>query len=162
LKKYILLIFPALILIGCSGSNAIKDTAPVIIGKIEKNMLMSPVYPWFEKNYQEYSFKKEAIDSIKELKTADSILVFMGTWCGDSKREIPHFYKIMENSQINNYTIFGLDRKKKSPDGKDTLYNIKSVPTFIFYKGKKESGRIIEMPEKTLEEDILDILKKDK
>jgi thiol-disulfide isomerase/thioredoxin len=158
MKKLFIIITFSLVLFGC-GSNVVVDTAPVLIGKIEKSMLMDPVYPWFIKNYQEYNFNKEIVSAIKDQK-ADSIVVIMGTWCGDSKREIPKFYKIMENSQFTNFVVYGLDKKKKSPDGKEITYNIKSVPTFIIYSGGKEIGRIIEMPEKTLEEDILNIMKK--
>jgi len=36
--------------------------------------------------------------------------------------------------------------------------NIESVPTFIFLKNKVESGRIIETPHTSLEQDMLNIL----
>lgn len=61
----------------------------------------------------------------------------MGTWCGDSKREVPKLYKILEAS-----------------------LNIHRVPTVIFYKDGKEVNRIVEHPIKTFEEDIQNIITK--
>jgi thiol-disulfide isomerase/thioredoxin len=162
MKNLFLFLLPAIIFFGCSRHQIVRDTAPVIVGKIEKSMLSNNIYPWFGKNYNEYNYIKKTVDEIKENKGKDSILVFMGTWCDDSKREIPKFFKIMEISEFSNYSIIGLDRKKKSPEGKEIFYDIKNVPTFIIISDGREIGRIIETPEKTLEEDILKILKKKK
>jgi len=76
----------------------------------------------------------------------------MGTWCGDSKREVPRFIKVLEaaNFPVDNLKIVAVDRRKeqykKSPTGEEWGLSIKRVPTFIFYKNGKESNRIIESP----------------
>ena len=56
-----------------------------------------------------------------------------------------------------------VNRDKKNPESDIEYLNIERVPTFIFYKtggdgSKKEIGRIIETPVRSLEEDLLDIL----
>jgi thiol-disulfide isomerase/thioredoxin len=156
---YSLVLLFLFILFGCSSSKA-PDDAPIITGKIEKAMLLNSTYPWFEKNYNEYAVNDDIIKSINEKKDNVSIMVFMGIWCGDSKREMPHFFKIMEKSNYTNFKVFGLNRKKTSPEGTESKYDIKFVPTFIFFKDGKELGRIVESPQKSLEEDILDIITK--
>jgi thiol-disulfide isomerase/thioredoxin len=84
----------------------------------------------------------------------------MGTWCSDSRREVPRFLRILDELNFNNelLTINYVDRKKESPEGDISSLDIKYVPTFIFYKGGKEIGRIIETPQITLESDFKNIL----
>ena len=88
----------------------------------------------------------------------------MGTWCGDSKREVPRFIKILESVDypMENLKIVAVDKRrdfyKKSPQGEEWGLNIRRVPTFIFYKNGREINRIIETPVTTLEVDIVSIV----
>ena len=84
----------------------------------------------------------------------------MGTWCGDSKRETPTFYKILDetNYNYNNLELVTVDRSKTTPDGLEKGYDVVRVPTFIFYKDGKEIGRYVEYARESLEEDMLAIL----
>jgi thiol-disulfide isomerase/thioredoxin len=92
------------------------------------------------------------------------LLVFMGTWCEDSQRELPHFYKILDHLGIpeSRLRVVALDnhpdRRKTSPDGAEQGWNIDYVPTFIFLKNGKELGRIVETPLASLERDMINIL----
>ena len=85
-----------------------------------------------------------------------------GTWCGDSKRETPRFYKVMEAADFNfkkNFKLVAVNRGKKTPDNLQEGKNIIRVPTFIFYKKGKEIGRYVEYPRESMEKDFLKILK---
>ncbi len=86
----------------------------------------------------------------------------MGTWCSDSKREVPRFYKIIKliNYDENKIELICVDRKKEVTNYDVSNYDIKYVPTFIFLKDEKEIGRIIESPKQKLEEDLLEIFLK--
>jgi hypothetical protein len=55
-----------------------------LLGKIDKSGLEGENYTsWFTKNYEDYSTNQTVINEIaSELKTY-SIILFMGTWCGD-------------------------------------------------------------------------------
>ena len=88
----------------------------------------------------------------------------MGTWCGDSKREVPKFYKVLEaaNFSENKLRVVGLNngskQYKQGPNGEEKGLNIHRVPTFIVYNKKgKEVGRIVEHPVESLEADLLKI-----
>lgn len=114
---------------------------------------------WFDKEYEEYSVNESVFVEAYALKF-DSIYVVLGTWCGDSRREIPHFCKIMDHEYFNGTYVryFAVDGKKHT-DAIDTedLY-IQFVPTMIFYYGGNELCRIVENPHLSLEEDIMDLL----
>jgi hypothetical protein len=55
-------------------------------------------------------------------------------------------------------TFIGVDNAKLSPVGEYDSLGIQRVPTFIIYKNNIESGRIIETPKTSLEQDLVNIL----
>ncbi|MHA7058635.1 thioredoxin domain-containing protein [Aquimarina sp. M1] len=153
--------------IGQSFNQEINTTKGVfhLVGKINFQKLnTAPYHNWFSKNYESYTPNEKVVHSIKTSLQEYTIIMFMGTWCGDSKKEVPSFYKVLNASgfPINRLTTIAVqaDRKyyKQSTGGEHEGLNIHRVPTFIFYKNGKEVNRIVESPKKTIEEDISDIL----
>jgi hypothetical protein len=86
----------------------------------------------------------------------------MGTWCPDSRREVPRFLHVLDLWKFppEKVTFIGVDDAKISPVGEYTGLGIQRVPTFILYKNNIEAGRIIENPVTSLEQDIVNILKR--
>jgi thiol-disulfide isomerase/thioredoxin len=123
-----------------------------------------PYKAWYDENHNIYPVDKTALASLKKEKlNSYNITVFLGTWCGDSKRNFPRLIKILEETNYPKakITIIGLNRKKQSPNGEEVKYNITHVPTIIVEKYGKEIGRITEEPETGfIEKDLLNIIKK--
>ncbi|NQX86265.1 MAG: hypothetical protein HRT67_10245 [Flavobacteriaceae bacterium] len=139
-----------------------------LLGKINKEGLsQAPFNDWFSKNYANYSVDKTLAKSIKKELNSYSIKVFLGTWCSDSKRQVPRLYKVLEAIDFpkEQLEVYALDNSKtaykQSPNGEEKGLNIHHVPTFIFYKNGEEINRIIESPKVTFENDISAILKGD-
>ena len=142
-----------------------KDKAPILLGPITTDGLSENSYKeWFVPNYKEYEVDATQSDSLKTYLKEHKVLVFMGTWCGDSKREVPRFVKILEEMDFpsENLKIVAVDNDKenykKSPTGEEWALDIVRVPTFIFYKEGKEVNRIVETPVESLEKDIKTIV----
>ena len=136
-----------------------------LIGPINiKGLQNEPYVKWFQASYENYCVDKSLTKMIKKQLKEYQITLFLGTWCSDSKREVPRIIKILNEAQfpIQNLTIIALDRRKefykKSPDGEEKGLNIIRVPTLIFFKNGKEINRITESPIASLEEDMLAIL----
>ena len=136
-----------------------------LLGEVSPERLAEdPFDEWYSKNHNEYQVEETDLN----LSEADSITIFMGTWCGDSKREVPRFIKTLE---MNNYDLFklkilclntGFQNYKQAPERQESGVNIHRVPTFIFHDRKGgEIGRIVEEPIVSLEQDINTILKKE-
>ncbi|EGV42136.1 tetratricopeptide repeat protein [Bizionia argentinensis JUB59] len=139
----------------------------MLLGTIDKDGLMkAPFAEWFNKNHDDYAVNDRIVRQLKDSLSQYTIKLFLGTWCGDSKREVPHFYSILENADfpINQLEVIGVDHEgydyKKGPNGEEKNMLIHRVPTFIFYKDGKEVNRIVEFPQETLERDILKIVHK--
>ena len=149
----------------CNNSINKKKSGPEeytdIIGVFERKELSNnPHAEWFNQNYSDYNLDKETLDKLKPLFEDIEITVFMGTWCSDSRKEIPVFFKLIDKLRINENSIelIGMTLEKTTPDSLELDQNLINVPTFIFKKDGKEINRIVEFPLETIEKDILEIL----
>ena len=124
-------------------------------------MKREPHASWYLKEYDTYMPESDALNQLSDISKEDlSIKIVMGTWCPDSRREVPRFMRILDVWQFpaEKVTFIGVDVNKVSPIGDYDKLNIERVPTFIIYKNNIEVGRIIEVPKTSLEQDIVNIL----
>ncbi len=143
-----------------------EQKAPMLLGKITKEDLkQSPYNEWFDKGYQEYKPNQEIINQLKKLNVKDyTFTIFLGTWCSDSHREVPHMIKILEEAGISSdkISLIAVNRggkvHKQSPNHEEKGLSIFRVPTLIVSKNGKEVNRIVEFPVCSLEKDLLAIL----
>jgi len=114
----------------------------------------------FSTQYAEYNPETSTIADLKKQVEGISIKIVFGSWCYDSKMQVPRFMKVLDQIEFNesNLSIIAVDRLKKSHDASIDHLKIKLVPTFIIYKGQEEIGRIVENPKTSLEQDLLKIL----
>jgi len=119
-----------------------------------------PFVKWYTAEYSNYTPQEDVVSAIASLKESVNVLVVLGTWCGDSKREVPRFMKIMDDAGFSEkqITIIGVNRFKICPEANIHQGDVQLVPTFIISKNGKELGRIEETPLVTLEEDFLRII----
>jgi len=120
-----------------------------------------PHFIWYLKGFDEYQLNIEPLGKLIEIPKDDlTIKIVMGSWCPDSRREVPRFMRILDKWQfpISKVTFIGVDNAKLSPVGEYTGLGIERVPTFIVYKNNIEAGRIIENPKTSLEQDMVNIL----
>lgn len=144
----------------------INDTVPyedsvMLLGKANRNgFQMDAFKDWFNTGYETYNIDSASLEQLKPLLKDVTISLFMGTWCEDSQRETPHFYKILDDSNFDEskLTLITVSEEKTTPQGFEEGKNITNVPTIIFYKNDKELGRIVEYPIESLEKDMLAIL----
>ncbi|MCJ7446856.1 MAG: thioredoxin family protein [Bacteroidales bacterium] len=178
-----LLIIP-LILSGCKAKKPLIENIPVmeqtvanqpvtnfsdqstwLLGYFTREQISQvPHSEWYQKGYDEYQFNTEAVNKLTEISKDNLIIkIVMGTWCPDSRREVPRFMRILDlwKFQMENVTFIGVDNAKLSPAREYEKLDIQRVPTFIFYKNNIEAGRIIEVPVTSLEQDIINILNKE-
>jgi len=163
MKKYTLLLF-VLALSACSTSQkitAVKTANGNLVGIANKaSFLQAPYQGWFTRNYKNYNPDATTIAALSKQLKGVTIKGFMGTWCGDSKRQTPRVYQVLEQAGFNekNMTLVTVNRRKKTPDNLQKGHHIVRVPTFIFYKDGKEIGRFVEYPRVTIEKDFLQII----
>lgn len=181
MKTYFIITIISLFTISCSVTKNSVSQIPVnqlskdsrgndmLLGKCTRDALLQPAFAdWFKSNYDSYVVDSFTCNFIRPLLAGKSITIFMGTWCGDSKREVPRVLKMLDccdfpASNLKMIMVGNSDSLyKKSPQHEEAGKNIVRVPTIIIEQKGIEIGRIIEFPITSLEKDLLAILKKEK
>ena len=165
-KVIITTIFLSFIMVACFSTkilnvmvydeNAAQD---ILIGECTRMGLTSNATfkEWFNTEYNnyipEFNDEEAQIENLSDVK----ITVVMATWCGDSRREVPRFYKILDNLNYDsnkNLRLINVNRQKTTDKLDITNLKIERVPTIIFYRNGVELGRITETPVQSLEKDM--------
>jgi thiol-disulfide isomerase/thioredoxin len=133
----------------------------ILTGEISKSDLMQESYSsWYAQSENSYQVDMETVADIETLLKDIDVTIVMGTWCHDSKREIPRLYKILEaaGSDLNRVRMIAVDRTKTAPGTDVDQLSITNTPTIIFTKHGAEMNRIVETPVSSLELDMKNIL----
>ncbi len=136
----------------------------ILIGYVNREGLkMEPFHEWFTPGYRNYQVNDSILGLIDkdDFRKNVKITVVLGTWCSDSRREVPRFYKILDHLEYDTkqMPVLCVDTDKQAPKTNAGELNITRIPLFIFYRNNKEIGRIIESPKESLEADMLKILR---
>jgi hypothetical protein len=163
MKLFLGFIMAALTVASCSSVRDSYRTeteitgTKVVVGKISRAVLENDSsFHWFALGYGRYTPAPEPLRLLQG-KAADlHFVLFLGTWCSDSKAEVPKIFKLFDALSIpaDRITLYGLDRMKKCDTMAVSDYAVTKVPTLIVYEGTKEIGRIVEQPREGIEQDI--------
>ena len=169
MRKLGLIILVFISIVSCNGQQLNKTEFDeeagdnILIGQINLDGLKSaPFSDWFDLEYNGYQVDDSTLATIDKDVFIDEIkitLVF-ATWCSDSRREVPRFYKILNRLtyDLDNMKVICVNTNKTAEgEGVENL-DIHHVPTIIFYREGVEIGRIIETPTESLEKDMAKII----
>ncbi|MDI9337079.1 MAG: thioredoxin family protein [Alphaproteobacteria bacterium] len=103
---------------------------------------------WFHEIYDTSTINQTLLNLLIKNKNLNWI-IFIGTWCDDTRAIIPGFIKHIQTAKIpeNKLQYIGVDRFIKTTFDYKKKYHITNVPTFIIFKDNQEIGRIIEYGE---------------
>jgi thiol-disulfide isomerase/thioredoxin len=158
--QYFILVFSVLAM-NCAHTNwnlDEKSGRPMLSGRQPRTAFNDTSYSWWwNSEYDMYAPDSTVLRDCAPLLQNVKTTIVMGTWCSDSKREVPRFFKIADllHYDTSNVAIICVNRKKESPVQEDIAgLKIEKVPTFIFKRKGREIGRIVESPAATLEKDL--------
>ena len=154
MKKIYQLFFLSLFAYSCASETYPMD--PYAVGDISIKTLFEN-HEGFQDNYEEYQ-PGNLLDPA--LFRGVEIYMLFGTWCHDSKREVPRLLSLLNKLDVpeNQINLIGLNFMKNDSQDRGKKFQIKKTPTFVFLRNQKEIGRIVEMPEISLEADLMKIL----
>jgi len=136
---------------------------PMLIGYCTREAFSDTSFSWwFDPEYEMYKPDSLSLYILKDKIDSIDITIVMGTWCSDTREQVPRFYKILDelNYPTGEITLISVDTDKKTEGDEIEGLEIELSPTFIFYKDVSELGRIVETPEESFEKDMLEILLK--
>lgn len=147
-----------------------SDRGKILLGEVIQADFPR-LLPGWDQEFADYVPAPKDVAVLAEVVDPVEIICVLGTWCSDSERQVPRFWKVLSEAANPNLELVmfsvGRTADEKARDvmveiGFDeslrTTYNVELVPTFIFIRGEEELGRIIETPETTLEQDAAVIL----
>lgn len=143
-----------------AGRAPVSPAPVVVVGTTTREAIEAAVPEWVQAVVDAQPDTAVA-QSLTAVEPGAEVTVFLGTWCGDSRREVPRFWRVLD--EVGGLVPFeihyiGVDREKKEPAGQVTAEHILYVPTFIVRRNGKEVGRIVEHSPGGLETDLLALL----
>jgi len=150
-----------------AGRDGVRASAPrpplppPLVGHVTRADL-EEYSTWKDLRAQDYVPDPAAVGTIRERGAGVEVLAIVATWCPDSKRDVPRFFKIADQVGLppEKVTLVAVDRTKRDAGGLTEKHAVSRVPTFVFLRDGQEIGRVTERPAATLEKDIAGILSK--
>lgn len=138
----------------------------VLLGHCSPSMMQRDIYQsWYDQFYNDYKVDETMVKQLTSLLQDDVVVeIFAGSWCGDTRREIPRLMKILDEAAFDTtqLKLIFVDNSrelyKQSPQHEEAGKHIHRIPTIILYQNGEELNRIVEIPVSSLEEDLLQIL----
>ncbi len=153
MKRYILWAFVFLIGVNQAWSQQQYEVIPDYEhGKVYKGIITRELIEkdtaikWYSNNLKGYIPNADGLEAVRANKDSIQLLVFMGTWCGDSHFIIPKFFALLDAAGFSKdrVTLIGVDRNKKTISHLTEALGIINVPTIMVMKNGKELGRVVE------------------
>ncbi|MEN8193664.1 MAG: hypothetical protein ABFS12_12655, partial [Bacteroidota bacterium] len=111
-----------------------KTGRSILIGYADRTVFSDSNFAWwFNSGYKFYKTDSTIMKQFEPIDL-DSITttIVLGTWCSDSRREVPRFFKIVDQLKISEHPIkmFGVNREWRDEETEIDSLNIEFVPTF--------------------------------
>jgi thiol-disulfide isomerase/thioredoxin len=163
IKKYVFLLLFSVTLCSIAQNEVTPDDKSYTGIITQEDFRTGSTQKWFERGYDAYEAEDAVLKGIKKSIKKYKIKIFMGTWCSDSRREVPKFLKLLDEVKFKdkNLEVYAMDKSKTTEANHEKGLNVHHVPTIIFFDKKgNEVNRFVEFPQESLEEDILKIVTK--
>jgi thiol-disulfide isomerase/thioredoxin len=154
---------PAVEVQGIEVKDGTRKEEAVLVGPATREQIEGAVPEWVQAEVDSHP-DAEAAKALAAVAPGAEVVVFLGTWCGDSRREVPRFWSALDEiAQAGGAVPFmvsyvTVDRHKKEPAGPVTESGVRFLPTFIVRRDGREVGRIVETAPHGIEHDLLALL----
>jgi hypothetical protein len=140
----------------------------VLFGRVTREDIAENIEGW-DAEYGTYRPDSTVVTALRERLRGVRVVCVFGTWCSDSKREVPRLWKVLDEAEypVSRVEMFavGSSRFTKEMGVPETVlewstdvkswYDVAAVATIIVSRGGKELGRIVEAPGTSIEADLL-------
>jgi len=145
-----------------TGSSELPHHYPVWYGPLDIDRVEA-AFPEYRSERDAYEPDPALIAQLAEAKLRYEITVAMGTWCSDSRVQVPRLEKVLdalgERSPFERPTLIGIDRSKTTLPEQWSYGTVELVPTMVISAGGAEIGRIVETPATgSIEKDLVTML----
>jgi hypothetical protein len=132
----------------------------LLVGDVTREQIEAAVPEWAAVE-SESAPDVESARGLAAVERGAEVTIFLGTWCGDSRREVPRLWKALDlagPAAPFEVHYIAVDHDKKEPGGRVSGNDVRYVPTFIVRRNGQEVGRIVEQSPDGVEKDLLALL----
>ena len=140
-----------------------ENGSQVFKGELKlEDLSAEPTFGWYTKGLSSYAPDSTAVKYLRTRLPKYTVITLMGTWCEDSQNLVPKLAKTLQAAgfPMSQFSLYGVDRSKKTNGVEAQTYNVKLVPTIIIFRGTEEVGRIVETVKDNIENDLAQIILK--
>jgi thiol-disulfide isomerase/thioredoxin len=168
LRAFPLLLSAAMVLtsLACASASpanpaeAAKPAKPELVGPVTRDKVEAAVPEWVQAELESQP-DAEAAQALASVEPGAEVTILLGTWCGDSRREVSRFWKALDETggavpfEVHYVAV---DEDKKEPAAAVAENGVRYLPTFVVRRGGHEVGRIVETSPNGIEKDLLALL----
>ncbi len=145
-----------------AGEGPLPRYLPVWYGVLDPARLDREIPGWHDEAAK-YRPQEKWLELLRSAKLRYGLTVAMGTWCPDSREQIPRLEAVLaalgKGSPFDAPRLVGVDRSKAADPALYPFGPVELVPTIVVTAGGAEVGRIVETPKSgRIEEDLVRIL----
>ena len=137
-----------------------KKEEAALVGPATREQIEGAAPEWVQAEVEAHP-DAETAKALAAVAPGAEVTIFLGTWCSDSRREVPRFWHCLDETGGAvpfKVTYVTVDRQKKEPAGPVTENGVRFLPTFIVRRDGREVGRIVETAPNGIEHDLLALL----
>jgi len=141
-----------------------------LIGPLTRDQWLA-FAPALRQEYRDYRPQQDLIDALAAAPREVTLVCVLGTWCSDSRREVPRLWKVLDDAANPGFTLLmfaagrgddtaaaAWEKSHHVTPGYRRRFGVERVPTLIVLEDGRERGRIVETPEVSWEADLARIL----
>jgi hypothetical protein len=134
----------------------------IVVGPTSREKIEQAVPAWVAVE-AESKPDAAAVSALSHVPPGADVTVYLGTWCGDSRRELSRLFRLCDELSAAGALPFalhlvGVDRTKQEPAAAMAADHVLYLPTLIVRRGGQEVGRIVETSPASVEADLLSLL----
>jgi hypothetical protein len=147
---------------------AAQPEPKVLVGTVTREAVEAAAPAWVQAGVE----AKPDLDAARALATVApgaEVTVLLGTWCGDSRREVSRLWRALDEIGATaqggpggglpfTLAYIAVDEAKRQPEADVAAAGLQYVPTLIVRRGGQEVGRIVERSPHGVEIDLLALL----
>jgi cyclophilin family peptidyl-prolyl cis-trans isomerase len=144
------------------GTGTPPEPLPVWYGPLSPGRLDAGITGW-KAGRESYQPQPRWMDLLRTATLHYGLDVAMGTWCSDSREQVPRLQKVLEalgaRAPFAPPRLIGVDRSKEIDPASWPYGALRAVPTITVTAGGSPVGQIVETPASgSIEEDLVRIL----
>lgn len=143
-----------------SNTSAAAKPPPSLLGEVSREQVEAAEPSWVGAQI-EAEIDPEAAQALAEVAPGAGLLIYFGTWCSDSRRELARFWRALDEVGWVPFEVeyIAVDRYEKRPPELEAEIGLRYVPTFIVRRDGAEVGRMVEVSPHGIEKDLLALLR---